>query len=165
MVLSGTGSDGVLGVKAIQEAGGLVLAQEPETAGFGATPDIAIATGIVDQVLSPEKIPEALARFAGHDYICRELIQNGPNQGSSGNTGEPPTEIDRNSAIPKSTDDGLDEIVKLLGREVNCDFRHYKRATLSAWPNPSEKDSTWSSGKLLIWSLLICHWKMATGWI
>ena len=54
-VLSGTGSDGVLGVKAIKEAGGLVLAQEPTTAGFDAMPNNAIATGIVNQVLRPNK--------------------------------------------------------------------------------------------------------------
>lgn len=70
IVLSGTGSDGTLGVKAIKEAGGLVLAQEPGSAEHTGMPDSVINTGIVDQVLTPEAMPEALVRFAADEYIC-----------------------------------------------------------------------------------------------
>ncbi len=70
MILSGTGSDGTLGVKAIKEAGGLVLAQEMATAEYGSMPEQAIRSDVVDQVLAPEAIPEVLVRFANHNYIC-----------------------------------------------------------------------------------------------
>ena len=69
IVLSGTGTDGSAGAKAIKEAGGLVIAQEPEEAEFDGMPRGAIATGAVDLVLPVAKMPEALARYGGHRYV------------------------------------------------------------------------------------------------
>ena len=70
VILSGSGSDGTLGVKAIKEAGGLVLVQEVGTAKHSGMPEQAIRSGVVDQVLAPEAMPEVLVRFASHDYVC-----------------------------------------------------------------------------------------------
>ena len=64
IILSGTGSDGSRGIRDIREAGGLVIAQAPETAKFDGMPRSAIDTGAVDLVLAPEDIPLALARHA-----------------------------------------------------------------------------------------------------
>ncbi len=60
IVLSGTGSDGTLGVRAIKGAGGMVMAQTPESAEFDGMPRSAIATGLVDFVLPPAEMPARL---------------------------------------------------------------------------------------------------------
>jgi PAS domain S-box-containing protein len=69
IVLSGTGTNGSLGLRFIKAEGGIVLAQEPETAAFTGMPRSAIGTGVVDLVLAPEKMPEALLGLAGHLYV------------------------------------------------------------------------------------------------
>ena len=60
IILSGTGTDGTLGLKAIKHAGGLVIAQDLASAEFDGMPRSAIGTGLVDYVLAPEKIPAQL---------------------------------------------------------------------------------------------------------
>ena len=57
VILSGTGSDGSLGLKAVKEKGGLVIAQEPSEAEYDGMPRSAIMTGAVDLVLPVAKIP------------------------------------------------------------------------------------------------------------
>jgi chemotaxis response regulator CheB len=57
VILSGTGSDGVRGLRAIKEAGGMVMAQSPESAKFDGMPRAAIDTGLVDVVLPPDEMP------------------------------------------------------------------------------------------------------------
>jgi two-component system CheB/CheR fusion protein len=63
VVLSGTGSDGSLGLVAIKEHGGLVLVQDPKEADYDGMPRSAIATGAVDLTLSIEEMPDALATY------------------------------------------------------------------------------------------------------
>ena len=65
IVLSGTGTNGSLGLRFIKAEGGLVLAQDPETAAFQGMPRSAIGTGVVDLVLPPDKMPEACG--LGHE--------------------------------------------------------------------------------------------------
>ena len=60
VVLSGTGSDGSMGVKAIKKMGGTVIAQDEKSAEFFGMPDAAVKTGSVDFVLPLEEIPSAL---------------------------------------------------------------------------------------------------------
>ncbi len=60
VILSGTGVDGSKGVRAVKEAGGLVLVQEPDTAAFNGMPVSAIATGAADFVLAPRSMPEEI---------------------------------------------------------------------------------------------------------
>ncbi len=62
VILSGTGSDGSLGVKAIKGCGGITFAQD-ETAAFDMMPKDAIATGSVDFILSPEEIAKKLVKL------------------------------------------------------------------------------------------------------
>lgn len=63
VVLSGTGSDGRLGIEAIKQAGGLVLVQEPSTARFDGMPLAAISTGLADAVVPPQAMAEELLAF------------------------------------------------------------------------------------------------------
>src|SRR5271165_6783527 len=71
VVLSGTGADGSLGLKAVKDKGGLVVAQDITEAGYDGMPHSAIATGAVDLVLSAAKIAEALvvARERGRVFV------------------------------------------------------------------------------------------------
>ena len=66
MVFSGTGSDGSLGILAIKEAGGLVMAQEESSAEYAGMPRAAIDTGAVDFVLSPAEMAAELANYLDH---------------------------------------------------------------------------------------------------
>jgi len=69
IVLSGTGSDGALGLKDIVANGGIVLVQAPETAQFDGMPRSAIATGLVAHVLAIPKMPRVLVSYARHAYV------------------------------------------------------------------------------------------------
>jgi two-component system CheB/CheR fusion protein len=64
VILSGTGSDGTNGIRAIKEQSGVILIQRPETAKFDGMPRSAISTGFADMVLSPESIAEELTHIA-----------------------------------------------------------------------------------------------------
>ena len=62
VILSGTATDGTLGLKAVKGEGGLVMVQDPNSAKYDGMPRSAIATGIVDFILPVEKIPAELVR-------------------------------------------------------------------------------------------------------
>jgi two-component system CheB/CheR fusion protein len=106
VILSGMGKDGSLGLKAVSQAGGLVLAQEPRQAGSRGMPDSAIATGLTDFVLPIPAIAGKLMEFSGSD----------------------PT-ADRKLA-PTTAADGSTEIIGILRAQSGHDFTHYKRGTL-----------------------------------
>src|SRR5215472_7636206 len=69
VVLSGTGSDGTAGLRAIKAAGGLTFAQDEESAKFSAMPRNAIVSGFVDAAMSPNEIATELKRIADHPYL------------------------------------------------------------------------------------------------
>jgi two-component system CheB/CheR fusion protein len=64
VILSGTGSDGALGIKAIRERGGLTLVQDPAESEYDGMPRSAIATGLVDHVLPVADMPGVIVRYA-----------------------------------------------------------------------------------------------------
>src|SRR4030043_1684253 len=66
IILSGMGSDGSIGIRAIKEKNGIVLVQEPETAQFDSMPRNAIDSGLVDIVAPPDKLPLELINFLKH---------------------------------------------------------------------------------------------------
>jgi two-component system, chemotaxis family, CheB/CheR fusion protein len=68
IILSGTGSDGTEGMRAIKEGGGLLLASDPESTEFNQMPLSIIETGLVDYVIEPEQMPKVI-----EDYVKREL--------------------------------------------------------------------------------------------
>lgn len=70
IILSGSGSDGALGLKSIAANGGVVLVQSPETAQFDGMPRGAIASGLAHHVLPVGKMPEILVGYAHHPYVA-----------------------------------------------------------------------------------------------
>ena len=78
IVLSGTGSDGALGVGAIKGEGGMVMAQSPESTEFDGMPCSAIATGLVDYVLPPAEMAARLIAYAGQAFGKPELTVTSP---------------------------------------------------------------------------------------
>jgi len=69
VILSGTGTDGTLGLKAIKGASGMTMVQEPKTAKFDGMPSSAIALGDVDFVLPPEKMGSQLIQYSKGPYF------------------------------------------------------------------------------------------------
>ncbi|HEV3418293.1 MAG TPA: chemotaxis protein CheB, partial [Pirellulales bacterium] len=110
IILTGTGSDGSLGLREIKAAGGMVIVQEPETAQHDGMVTSAIATGLVDHVLSIDQIPDVLIRYLRHWYV-------------NGGDGQPP------AAEPAP--DHLTAILSLLRARVKYDFSCYKKGTLT----------------------------------
>ncbi len=78
IVLSGTGSDGTLGVRAIKSEGGMVMVQSPESAEFDGMPHSVIATGLADWQLPPAEMPAQLITYAAHTFRKRPLPAAGP---------------------------------------------------------------------------------------
>jgi len=67
VVLSGSGQDGAMGVKAIKKMGGTVIVQDARTADFTGMPDAAIATGLADFILALDEIAPALEKLCSAD--------------------------------------------------------------------------------------------------
>lgn len=108
VILSGTGADGSLGLKAVKEKGGLVIAQDPDEAAFDGMPRNAILTGAVDLVLPLASIPDALIKFHRRMALTRAAA----------------------SPTKNPAPDWLPEIVDLLRKKTAHDFRLYKEGTL-----------------------------------
>lgn len=108
VILSGTGSDGVRGIRAIKEAGGMVMVQSEESAKFDGMPRAAISTGLADFILSPEEMPAKLVSFIRHPYALK--------------TDRPPVLL--------SDEDGMARIFALLREHTRVDFTFYKPSTL-----------------------------------
>lgn len=121
VVLSGSGSDGAVGLSRIKEQGGVTLAQSPEDAEFDGMPRAAIETRMVDLVLPvvdmPQKILElwrnsqAITLPSANDSKLRSLV--------------PSTE--QEAAIAEQR---LHDILTDLRTSTGHDFKHYKRATV-----------------------------------
>ncbi len=109
IVLSGTGSDGTLGVRAVKGEGGMVMAQQPESAEYDGMPRSAIATGQVDYILAPAEMPAQLLRYVSH------IRRNGGK-----------------AIIPQSpqTGDAFHKIFILLRDQIGHDFSEYKENTI-----------------------------------
>lgn len=112
VVLSGTGSDGSEGIKAIKAQGGITFAQDPESAEQGGMPRSAIATGAVDFIMMPQEIAQELARIAKLPYIRQPKA----------------TEIGKQ--LPESEDKLLNRIFALLRETTGVDFTYYKHGTI-----------------------------------
>jgi two-component system, chemotaxis family, CheB/CheR fusion protein len=109
VVLSGTGSDGTLGVRAIKGEGGMVIAQTPESCEYDGMPRSAIATGLVDYELPPSEMPARIIAYAAHAY-------------------GPPLHTE---AAPTSrTENALRKICILLRIHTGHDFSQYKPSTI-----------------------------------
>ncbi len=103
VVLSGTGSDGTLGLEAIKAEGGITFAQD-ESAKHDSMPRSAIASGAVDLVLSPADIAKELARISAHPFVAGqpfELRSEAEADRTDGSQGE----VDRAQATAHEDDD------------------------------------------------------------
>ncbi|MEA3639479.1 MAG: chemotaxis protein CheB [Lamprobacter sp.] len=110
VVLSGTGSDGTRGAVAINDAGGLLLSQDPESAKFDGMPRSVIATGLVDAILPPEELGPRIL-----DHISHTPHDRSPRRSAAAS-------YDRESA--------LEEALHLLHHQGGINFRDYKPATV-----------------------------------
>src|SRR6185436_11539271 len=117
VVLSGTATDGTLGLRAIKAEGGIAFAQDPASAQFDGMPRSAIAAGCVDFVLPPEAIAQELTRLGRHPYMA---------------AGEPPALSGSAPAVPSEEEDkaSLNKIFALLRKGSGSDFGAYKKTTL-----------------------------------
>jgi two-component system CheB/CheR fusion protein len=107
IVVSGTGSDGTLGLAAIRGEGGLTLAQRPDDAEFGGMPDSAITAGVVDLVLTVDEMATRLAAHSQHLVVLPAPVRE----------------------AVRTTDD-LQRILDLVATHTGQDFSSYKRGTL-----------------------------------
>lgn len=110
IVLSGTGTDGTLGVKEIKATGGMVIAQEPQTAKYGGMPASAVASGAVDYVLSIPAIPRQLQAHVASGGV-----------GPGGDFADVP---------PGALAEPLSRIFLLLRAQTGHDFSAYKLNTV-----------------------------------
>ena len=110
IVLSGTGSDGALGLKAVKEAGGMTMAQEESSAKYNNMPRSAIATGCVDYVLPPEAMPEALMKYIRHPYIFNPA---------------------KSFVSEEKRGEALEKVFMLLRSQTGHDFSSYKLNTIN----------------------------------
>jgi two-component system CheB/CheR fusion protein len=111
IVLSGTGSDGTLGVRAIKGEGGMVMVQNPASTQYDGMPRSVIATGLADFQLPPAEMPAQLIA-----YVARAF-------------GRPP----RPSTVPpppSSAENALKKIYVLLRAQTGHDFSEYKPSTI-----------------------------------
>ncbi|MFT5088815.1 MAG: two-component system CheB/CheR fusion protein [Candidatus Latescibacterota bacterium] len=109
IILSGTGTDGTLGLREIKRAGGLIIVQSEESASYNGMPNSAIATNLADFVLAPHQMPAELIRYMlsapQTSFIPREAI-------------ETPTKV-------------LQQIFALLRSRTSHDFSLYKENTIA----------------------------------
>ena len=106
IILSGTGSDGTIGLKEIKAAEGVVLAQSEDTAKYDGMPKSAINTGLVDMILDPEEMPAKLVHYFQFSAPDKEKESTQEDQ------------------------DWLHKIFALFRIQIGHDFSGYKRNTL-----------------------------------
>nr|MBF0222544.1 chemotaxis protein CheR [Desulfobulbaceae bacterium] len=109
IILSGTGSDGTRGLRAIKAEGGTIFVQSEESAEFDGMPRCAIATGLADFILSPEQMPVQLLQFINHPRIA------GPKE---------PLEV------IKKEENSFTKLFSVLKKKCKVDFTYYKPATV-----------------------------------
>ena len=103
IILSGTGSDGTLGVQAIKAEGGMVMAQSPESSEYDGMPRSAIATGLVDYILPPDEMPGP-AHCLCHSSLWKKTSKWSPRLKTA-----------------------MKKIFNLLRVQTGHDFSHYKQ--------------------------------------
>ena len=110
VILSGTGTDGTLGLRAVKAERGMTMAQAPASAEYDGMPRSAIATGLVDDVLPAEKMPARLVKYV-----------------SDPNSKGDPQIVTRTEQSPEA----MEELFRLLSPKPAMGFRRIKRARLA----------------------------------
>ena len=109
IVLSGTGSDGTLGLKAIKSEAGMTMVEDPKSAKYDGMPSSAIATGLADYVLAPETMPKQLIAYAKGPYLLGRKVAE---------------------ELPVVSEEPMQKIFVLLRSHTGNDFSSYKSSTL-----------------------------------
>jgi two-component system, chemotaxis family, CheB/CheR fusion protein len=109
VILSGTGSDGTLGLKAIKGAGGMTMVQAHQQAEYNGMPRSAIDTGQADLVLPVEQMPAALQKYVQHPYLERPSTPE---------------------SAPEELTTVLPKIFNLLRANLGHDFSGYRETTI-----------------------------------
>ena len=112
IILSGTGTDGTLGLKAIKGESGMAMVQQVQSAKYAGMPSSAAATGLADYILPPQAMPEQLAAYARGPYLTATP--------GAGRPAEPPS----------LTPEPLQKIFVLLRSRTGHDFSAYKPSTI-----------------------------------
>jgi two-component system CheB/CheR fusion protein len=112
LVLSGGGSDGALGARAVKEAGGVVLVQDPREAAHQAMPRAVIAAEVADVVLPVRELAARLSELAQHRRALEPLLR------------------ESGVEVAESEEAALRRIFELLRARTSHDFSHYKRPTM-----------------------------------
>ncbi|TCO07284.1 chemotaxis protein CheB [Natronoflexus pectinivorans] len=107
IILSGMGSDGSIGIKAVKEKNGIVLVQDPETAKFDSMPRNAIYSGLVDIIAPPEELPSGLIDYLKHIPVTKT-----------------------NSNVEVKDKSAFEKIIILLRTHTGNDFSLYKKNTV-----------------------------------
>jgi two-component system CheB/CheR fusion protein len=113
IVLSGSGSDGALGAKAVKERGGLVLVQDPREAGHADMPRAVMATGAADVIAPVRELAATLVELARSKQQLAPEIRD----------------VDV-AHIPQDEEKSLRQVLDLLRKQTGHDFLKYKRATV-----------------------------------
>lgn len=126
IILSGTGTDGTMGLWAIKAEGGVTYAQEPVSAKYPGMPQSAIAAEVVDFILRPEDIANELSRILAHPYIASE---------GSGSTEQLIEDKHAPNAPDVASEDSsanetLNRLFALLRSLKRVDFTGYKQTTI-----------------------------------
>jgi two-component system CheB/CheR fusion protein len=111
VILSGTGTDGTLGMAEIQAQGGVTFAQDNASSRYDGMPRSAVAGGFVDYVLPPKGIARELARIAHHPYVAMAHKTSPPEPVATENT-------------------ALNMIFAVLRKSSGVDFTHYRQTTI-----------------------------------
>jgi two-component system CheB/CheR fusion protein len=111
VVLSGTGSDGTLGLAEVKAAGGITFAQSRESAKFDGMPQSAIASGAVDFILPPKEIARKLANVGRHPYLLSSVIA-------------PQDPVDAGQ------EEAFRTIIAMLQSAFGVDFAQYRETTI-----------------------------------
>ncbi|HPG58937.1 MAG TPA: CheR family methyltransferase, partial [Candidatus Wallbacteria bacterium] len=110
IVLSGTGNDGMHGIRAVKGEGGMVMAQSPDSTEYDGMPRSAIATGLVDYILTPQQMPEQLIAYVKNAF-GKGLVPS--------------------AASEVKAENALKKIFIILRSFTGHDFSHYKSNTIS----------------------------------
>lgn len=151
VILSGTATDGTLGLEAIKAEGGITFAQD-QSARYDSMPRSAVAAGCVDFVLKPQEIAKELGRIARHPYVAgqaHEPFSPEKDRASaveheddatplpSGGQGRPRTgrgvrglRGERETADAEAAENGFKKILLLLRNHCGVDFSLYKSTTI-----------------------------------
>jgi two-component system, chemotaxis family, CheB/CheR fusion protein len=109
IILSGTGSDGTLGIKAIKENGGITMAQDDKSAKFDGMPRSSVSTGLVDVVLPPKLLADELVSYVQHPFVNKTK---------------------KNENFLDLELSQLKKVIQILYSSKNVDFSSYKENTI-----------------------------------